>query len=959
MRFVFFLAFILAVAPLSAIDWTLNGGIGTKHDNGTLEVIGTGSGGNAWISSQVSFMPGQLYRFKMEASVLTSGGHLPCGPDGFYRDFGGYTKDWKPYSYVFRVPDNRTTNRLRVGQWQSTGMSRFRNIETVPVVAIPTGIQSMVDRHEFLRLGEGEIIMDDTYRFNGWYNSEGSNYHRPVFRQTAGFNTDHFRFGSENEVVYRFELQPIRIDEDPDENLNKPLAIPFLSAMLFVNVRQHTGRNCIIDISKNGTDWIELGRIDRVASLSEKLPTSLFPADAIFVRIRAERGASFQVNGVNFEATLQPNCGFRGVGETIYAETQSVATPPINSSIPLFFDSQRIPSQWILYVLYSQLGRIESHQEPLASNVQIALRDRILHCSFPYNVYRDACPGYAVGNNLWWVEPEWKISPTLPQPTEETKKPIHIEAVKNDFESFQLVVNGGANGIDVLSLTLNGNLQGANGATISADNVQIRYAYYHFVQHKTDKTGLIGEWPDALPSLEEPLKIEPNRNQPLWVTVRVPTDAVPGKYNGTLTLHRGGIAEKIPFTVHVWNFALPERNRHATAFGLSTGNIFRYHNCRTVAEQRAVFDMYQKNFSDYRVSPYNPVPLDPIRVTWNPNANPPSATIDFTAYDMAMERAIQEFKITNIRFSPLGMRRLSAGRLVGDGSISGYAIGTPEHEAMFKSYVQQVENHFRQKGWLDMVYVYRFDEPATSHYPIVAEDFARLQKYAPGLKRMVTEGPRAKFVEALEKAETSIDIWCTILSRLISEERQKEVQNRQALGESVWCYVCTFPKAPYCSLFIDHPGTSLRVWFWQAFERDIVGSLVWESVWWRTAGVTPNQNPYEDPMSYNDNGGYWGNGDGRFVYPPLEAAIPGRNGGRAILKPPVSSIRWEMVREGIQDIEMLYMLQDLKTKRPDLATQIDAVLVVPTDITSSLTEWTFDPVPIYEHRRKVAQLLEQ
>jgi hypothetical protein len=298
------------------------------------------------------------------------------------------------------------------------------------------------------------------------------------------------------------------------------------------------------------------------------------------------------------------------------------------------------------------------------------------------------------------------------------------------------------------------------------------------------------------------------------------------------------------------------------------------------------------------------------------------------------------------------------------GRIANVEAGTPQYEAMLADYLKKIETHLREKGWLNLVYIYWFDEPDPKDYEFVAEYTARLKKYAPGLQRMMTEEPNAGFIEALEKAGTNIDIWCPVTENFNDEEAQK----RMALGERFWWYVCTGPKEPYCTLFIDHPGTELRVWYWQAFQRDIIGSLVWESTYWTSSAAFPNeaQNPYEDPMGYVSGYStpagskqYWGNGDGRFIYPPLSAATPGRDDGKAVLEPPVSSIRWEMIREGIQDYEMLNMLRDLKEKCPDLAEQIDALLVVPEGITSSMTDFTTDPRPIYEHRRKVAKLLEQ
>ena len=56
---------------------------------------------------------------------------------------------------------------------------------------------------------------------------------------------------------------------------------------------------------------------------------------------------------------------------------------------------------------------------------------------------------------------------------------------------------------------------------------------------------------------------------------------------------------------------------------------------------------------------------------------------------------------------------------------------------------------------------------------------------------------------------------------------------------------------------------------------------------------------------------HWGNGDGRFLYPPLAAAVPGQSGAARCSPRPSSSIRWEMLREGVEDYEYLYRLREL------------------------------------------------
>ncbi len=109
---------------------------------------------------------------------------------------------------------------------------------------------------------------------------------------------------------------------------------------------------------------------------------------------------------------------------------------------------------------------------------------------------------------------------------------------------------------------------------------------------------------------------------------------------------------------------------------------------------------------------------------------------------------------------------------------------------------------------------------------------------------------------------------------------------------------------------------------------------------------------------------YWGNGDGRFIYPPLAAAVPGRSGGEPVLAPPVSSIRWEMLREGVEDYEYLHLLRELMQQhrsqlRPEEVRRLENLLAVPDAITTEMTKFTTDPAPIYDHRRAVAEAIER
>ncbi len=106
----------------------------------------------------------------------------------------------------------------------------------------------------------------------------------------------------------------------------------------------------------------------------------------------------------------------------------------------------------------------------------------------------------------------------------------------------------------------------------------------------------------------------------------------------------------------------------------------------------------------------------------------------------------------------------------------------------------------------------------------------------------------------------------------------------------------------------------------------------------------------------------WGNGDGRFVYPPVKAA-DGRPAA-PVLEGPVDSIRWEMLRDGIEDYEYFVILKRLiesKGARIDTASKdrYAALLEVPVEVTKDMTIFTKDPSPIEAHRDRVARAIAE
>lgn len=577
--------------------------------------------------------------------------------------------------------------------------------------------------------------------------------------------------------------------------------------------------------------------------------------------------------------------------------------------------------------------------------------------------YGERLPGSTDDVAVWWASSGWKVSKTRPAPAKRGKA-LYISAAGNEAEAAQLVVSP-SHGLKDLSAkpTI---LRGPDAAIIPASSVDVLRVRYVFVEQPTDKFGAKADWPDPLPPFKEPIDVAAGENQPLWVRVDVPCGAPKGIYEGAVQLRADNFSADVPIQVRVYGFELPDRMTCTTAFGFNPSTVFAYQGVSDPEQRRQVIDKYLANYSAHHISPYDPTIFSSLPVEWvkigendEPGLDPADRKLlqenaltpkfDWTAWDEEMEKAFSHYHFNSFRLGLPGM---------GGGEVAGFAGGTRERALAFERYCKTMQEHLREKGWLDEAYVYWFDEPNQGQYEYVLNGFLELKKAAPDINRMLTEHVR----EALIGGP---NIWCPDSWWYVHEDAEK----RRKEGDIFWWYVCTVPKAPFPGLFTDHPATDLRVWLWQTWKYDIEGVLVWATNLWTTSAAYPNsqQNPYEDTMSWISGYGVkrgekkpWGNGDGRFVYPPEDCAVPTK--GHTCLDGPVESIRWEMLRDGIEDYEYLAILERLveerRTQCPRKCRKAAKLLEVPDEITSSLKAYTKVPEPIEERRDRIARAIE-
>jgi hypothetical protein len=563
------------------------------------------------------------------------------------------------------------------------------------------------------------------------------------------------------------------------------------------------------------------------------------------------------------------------------------------------------------------------------------------------------------GLGVWWCESGWKVGRerALPEPTRGKPKPVSVSAARGEFEPVQVVLRPEQD-CQLLWAEVILSRKGRGKAAPIA--VQIDEVAYVQVTHPTDPTCRPGWYPDPLPALAFPLALSSGKNQPLWMTFHVARDAEPGDYRGELKLRTSLGEVRVPLQVHVYDFTLPEETHLKSALGLGTDTINRYQCLEVQHDQAMAFDNYLANFAEHRISPYSFYDYAPIDVRFVGEGTNKHAQVDFTRFDQAAERWLDRAHFNTFQ---LPLRGMGGGTFYSRhlGELEGFQEGTPEFARLFQDYLGQIERHLEQRGWLRKAFVYWFDEPAAKDFEFVGQGMERLKAAAPGIKRMLTVEPQPPLLG-------QVDIWCGLTPKwtpeLVSERRQA--------GERVWWYICCAPHAPYVTEFIDHPGTELRLWPWQSWQYGVQGILIWATTYWTSPAAFPPPklpDPWTDPMSYTSGYGekpgevgYWGNGDGRFLYPPRRDPAADK---RACLDGPVNSLRWESLRDGMEDYEYLWLLREASQRElfwrgeTDLYKQSHELLKVPNEVSQDLTHFTTDPRVMLAHRDRVARMIER
>lgn len=494
----------------------------------------------------------------------------------------------------------------------------------------------------------------------------------------------------------------------------------------------------------------------------------------------------------------------------------------------------------------------------------------------------------------------------------EIGQPVRISVARNEFESAQGVVIAHEAALERVEVAVS-TLTGPGGAVLPAPALNL----VGYVQTRKPKYDVdyVGWWPDPLMPVE-PFDVAEGGMQPLWITVRPSEETPAGVYKGTITVRPGNTPESsLPIEVRVWDFTLPVEPHLRTAFALFEHEIGAWYGGMTEDIKRN----YYACMLEHRLSVMNLYSKQPIPCKEDmPYCFDRGQNFLTLAYTHNRDRKGRDELASMIR----------------------------EHEAFM-----------RPKGWWDKACIYGFDEIRPDKYHELRDMYRWLGKEFPDLPRMCTVAPT-------EELKGSVDIWVPLTSNYM----EKDAREFEKAGDQVWWYVCCVPYHPYPNFFIDYPAVDQRLVFWMNWKYRIPGFLYYAVNHWltnRTAhGLPEEHRSFDDPADIEalKSGKRWPeikwntftfdnyNGDGHLIY-------PGPDGK------PVSSIRLECIRDGIEDYDYFAILDGLvKSVGADtdktLLDQARKLLAISNEIIASPCDYTLDRTAILNTRQQVAEAIE-
>lgn len=449
---------------------------------------------------------------------------------------------------------------------------------------------------------------------------------------------------------------------------------------------------------------------------------------------------------------------------------------------------------------------------------------------------------------------------------------LDMRAARGQMVGAQVVVRAEGGSVRLLGATCS-SLQGPHGASIS--KLDFRWAYVDFCHVEKNSTATPPEellrkapadFPDAL-SEETERPVDAGQTQPVWVAVRVPERAAPGEYRGTVTLRTDHGDRRAPIRLTVYDFDFPADTRLDVTIWTNPESLAKHQKVDPDSEAwwlllARVAHLMREHHQNTILTPWSQ-----IRARHDALG---AIVLDFSRLDRWIET-----------FLHAGFRRIElahmGGRATGEWEDPVFAAatmacvsadGTHTEALQMEDWLPALQEHLRAKGWLGRCVLHIADEP-------IAVNVASWKSLSERVHRLAPDLPR---VDAVHVPDLTghLEVWVPQLNYL--QDWLPQFKAAQRAGVTLWYYTAWVPQGRFPNRLMDYPLIKTRILHWVNFTSGATGYLHWGFNFWDV--------PFDK----------FAPGDNNIVWPGKEA--------------PRSSLRYEAMREGIEDYEYLCMLED-------------------------------------------------
>ncbi len=414
-----------------------------------------------------------------------------------------------------------------------------------------------------------------------------------------------------------------------------------------------------------------------------------------------------------------------------------------------------------------------------------------------------------------------------------------------------------------------------------------------YILNYTQKIGLHSYTDAAVPYGGNKFEYKKKTTLPFIVEFTVSSDAPAGEYEYRYDFSdgEGNVLLSFDITLHIWNFALPEEKSFQTSVGLDG-----YYITLLGDEGPTSYEQY---------------------------------------YNMLLEHNLSAHTL------PFDILSEEADKYLSDPRVTSFVIGLWEaknwDDEKILSYYGKLKTN---PDWLKKAIFYVIDEPTSpevlAEYNAFCKRVAKLCPEIGVISPFYTNKQQGAGIDQVDVMAENTTLWCPklclwddsqsydpFLDYTPEKSFAERMESFQKEGDTVWAYVCNDPIDPYSQLFIDTKGVNQRLLFWQHYQRDITGFLYWGTNCWGYYDNYPAINPFETPFNgVTDGDGNEVYGEGFLLYP----------GNKINMTGPIASVRLKIVRDGIDDIELMYLAESVLGK--------NKVMEIVNKATSSLTGFT-------------------